>query len=55
MKILLSPHFAGKVTGNESLTLIGQSLLGTIEKEHSMQEVYQTPWGMYVFFDSPST
>jgi len=35
----------GKVIGNASLTLIGQSLLGTIEKEHSMQEVYQTPWG----------
>jgi len=35
----------GKTIGNASLTLIGQCLLGTIEKEHSMQEVYQTPWG----------
>merc|ERR1712136_564838 len=35
----------GKTLGNASLTLIGQCLLGTIEKEHSMQEVHQTPWG----------
>lgn len=35
----------GMSMANKSLTLIGQCLLGKIEKENSMQEVFQTPWG----------
>lgn len=35
----------GMSMSNKSLTLVGQCLLGKIEKENSMQEVFQTPWG----------